>query len=101
MAEAHHDDHGNTPAAWFLTLSWITIWTGAAVMVMLGNSVILWTAITLGLSAACAVVSGLMKKAGLGAKPRTAPDWPEPATEPAEAIETSAETEPAAEVGSR
>ena len=25
-AEEHHDDHGNTVSAWFLTVSWIVAW---------------------------------------------------------------------------
>lgn len=78
MAEAHHDDHGNTPAAWFLTVSWITVWTVGAAAIILGNSLIWWSLATLGLSAMCAAIAGLMKRAGLGRKsPRVAPSVPE------------------------
>lgn len=66
MAEAHHDDHGNTPAAWFLTISWIAVWTGGAIMIMMDGSVLLWSVVTLAASAVCAAVAGVMKKAGLG-----------------------------------
>lgn len=77
MAEEHHDDHGNTPAAWFLTISWMVVWTIGGTMIILGSGVILWSAITLAVSAACAVVAGVMKKAGLGrTTPRVAPVAP-------------------------
>ncbi|GAA3727283.1 hypothetical protein HDA32_003666 [Spinactinospora alkalitolerans] len=74
MADAHHDDHGNTPSAWFLTISWIVIWSVAGVAIILGRDLITWTAVALGASVVCAAVAGVMKKAGLGRKtPRPLP----------------------------
>lgn len=74
MAEEHHDDHGNTPAAWFLTVSWFVVWSIGATMIILGGPVVLWSVITLAVSAVCAIVAGVMKKAGLGrTQPRVAP----------------------------
>lgn len=73
MADAHleeHDDHGNTVSAWFLTLSWIVAWTVAAVIIIMGGSLIMWTTIALVASIVLAVIAGVMKKAGLG---RTTP----------------------------
>lgn len=66
MADEHHEDHGNTVAAWFLTLSWIAIWTVAGVAIIFGQDLILWTGIALAASVVCAVIAGAMKKAGLG-----------------------------------
>ena len=77
MADAHleeHDDHGNTVSAWFLTLSWIVAWTVAAVIIIMGGSLVTWTIIALGASVVLAVIAGVMKKAGLGRKaPRQVP----------------------------
>ncbi|HJE61376.1 MAG TPA: hypothetical protein K8V84_23145 [Nocardiopsis listeri] len=77
MADAHleeHDDHGNTVSAWFLTLSWIVAWTVAAVIIIMGGSLVTWTIIALGASVVLAVIAGVMKKAGLGRKaPRPVP----------------------------
>ncbi|WP_067602951.1 HGxxPAAW family protein [Nocardiopsis listeri] len=77
MADAHleeHDDHGNTVSAWFLTLSWIVAWTVAAVIIIMGGSLITWTVIALATSVVLAVIAGVMKKAGLGRKaPRPVP----------------------------
>ena len=70
MAEEHHDDHGNTLSAWFLTTSWIVVWTVAAVAIIAGQDLLVWTVAALVLSIVCAAVAGVMKKAGLG---RTAP----------------------------
>lgn len=74
-AEEHHDDHGNTVSAWFLTVSWIVAWTVAAVfIVFLGGSLVLWVSIALGASVVFAVVAGVMKQVGLGRKePRPTP----------------------------
>ncbi|CAM3973389.1 hypothetical protein GCM10009799_07650 [Nocardiopsis rhodophaea] len=85
MADAHHDeaheDHGNTLAAWFLTLSWIVVWTisGVAIIVADGK-VILWSTIGLVASVVCAVIAGIMKKAGMGRRaprpvPQTREEW--------------------------
>ncbi|MDA2807194.1 HGxxPAAW family protein [Nocardiopsis suaedae] len=77
MADAHHEeheDHGNTVAAWFLTISWIAAWTVAGAAIILGGDIIVWTAVGLGASVVLAVVAGVMKKAGLGRKePRPVP----------------------------
>lgn len=77
MADAHHeehDDHGNTVSAWFLTLSWIVAWTVAAVAVIFGGDLVVWTVIALVASVALAAVAGVMKKVGLGRKePRPTP----------------------------
>ncbi|MUL40793.1 hypothetical protein FZ103_06290 [Streptomonospora sp. PA3] len=74
MADEHHEDHGNTVAGWFLTLSWIVVWTAAGVAIMFDENVVMWSAVALGASVVCAAVAGIMKKAGLGRKhPRTAP----------------------------
>ncbi|MGW8528434.1 MULTISPECIES: HGxxPAAW family protein [Nocardiopsidaceae] len=80
MADEHHDDHGNTVSAWFLTLSWIVAWTVAAVAIILGGDLVTWTLIGLGLSVVLAVIAGVMKKAGLGRKeprpyPQTREAW--------------------------
>ncbi|WP_306369125.1 HGxxPAAW family protein [Nocardiopsis sp. CC223A] len=73
-AEEHHDDHGNTVSAWFLTVSWIVAWSVAAFAIIAGGDLITWTAIALGASVVLAVVAGVMKKAGLGRKePRPVP----------------------------
>ncbi|GAA1777898.1 HGxxPAAW family protein [Streptomonospora arabica] len=75
MADEHHEDHGNTLAGWFLTLSWIVVWTAAALMIMLiDQDVVLWSTVALGLSIVCAAVAGIMKKVGLGRRhPRPTP----------------------------
>lgn len=77
MADAHHEeheDHGNTVAAWFLTISWIAAWTVAGAAIILGGDIIVWTAVGLGASVVLAVVAGVMKKAGLGRnEPRPVP----------------------------
>lgn len=79
MAEAHHDDHGNTPAAWFLTVSWMVIWIIGGVMIIATENVVLWSLIALGASVVSAAVAGLMKKAGFGrTTPRVAPAMPTP-----------------------
>lgn len=70
MADEHHEDHGNTVAAWFLTLSWIVLWSVAGVAIILGGDLMLWTAVGLGGSVVFAVIAGVMKKAGLGRKTR-------------------------------
>lgn len=74
MADEHHDDHGNTVSAWFLTISWIVVWTVAALAVVLGGDLVMWSLIALGVSAVLAVIAGVMKKAGLGrTEPRPVP----------------------------
>ncbi|WP_159942217.1 MULTISPECIES: HGxxPAAW family protein [unclassified Nocardiopsis] len=74
MADEHHEDHGNTLSAWFLTLSWIVVWTVAATAIILGGALVTWTVVALAASAVCAVIAGVMKKAGLGRKePRPVP----------------------------
>ncbi|GLU45928.1 HGxxPAAW family protein [Nocardiopsis ansamitocini] len=74
MSDEHHDDHGNTLSAWFLTASWIVIWTVAGVAIIAGQSLITWTIVALVGSIACAAVAGVMKRAGLGRKtPRPLP----------------------------
>ncbi|MEY9212928.1 hypothetical protein NI17_003275 [Thermobifida halotolerans] len=74
MAEEHHDDHGNTLAGWFLTISWIVVWTVAAVAIIAGLDLLTWTVVGLGASVACAAVAGAMKRAGMGRKaPRPRP----------------------------
>ncbi|MFC3998586.1 HGxxPAAW family protein [Nocardiopsis sediminis] len=80
MADEHHDDHGNTVSAWFLTISWIAVWAVAGVAIIGGGDLVTWTAIALGASAVSAAVAGVMKKAGLGRKtprpvPPTAAEW--------------------------
>ncbi|MFD6952772.1 hypothetical protein A6A08_09850 [Nocardiopsis sp. TSRI0078] len=109
MADEHHEDHGNTVSAWFLTLSWIVVWSAAAfAIVAMGGSVLLWTAIALGVSVVLAAVAGVMKKAGLGRKeprpvPPTREEWeagrkaaaaqPEPAVaQPGPALDPDAES---------
>ncbi|MDA8369835.1 MAG: hypothetical protein M0026_08175 [Nocardiopsaceae bacterium] len=88
MADEHHDDHGNTVAAWFLTLSWIVAWTVASVAIIFGGDLLVWTAIGLGVSIVCAVAAGVMKQAGLG---RTAPRPVPPTREEWEAARAQAE----------
>ncbi|GAB2510803.1 HGxxPAAW family protein [Nocardiopsis aegyptia] len=74
MADEHHEDHGNTLSAWFLTASWLAVWTVGGVAIIMGGDFLLWTALTLGVSVVCAVIAGVMKKAGLGRKePRPVP----------------------------
>ncbi|MBB6172379.1 bacteriorhodopsin [Nocardiopsis mwathae] len=79
MADAQHDeaheDHGNTLAAWFLTLSWIVVWTIAGVAIIVADGkVVLWTVIALVASVIFAVIAGVMKKAGMGrTEPRPTP----------------------------
>ncbi|MFD3686730.1 HGxxPAAW family protein [Nocardiopsis sp. NPDC058631] len=80
MADEHHDDHGNTVSAWFLTISWIVAWTVAAVAIILGGGLVMWTLIGLGLSVVLAVIAGIMKKVGLGRKeprpfPQSREEW--------------------------
>ncbi|MBV2362546.1 HGxxPAAW family protein [Streptomonospora nanhaiensis] len=87
MADEHHEDHGNTVAAWFLTLSWIVLWSVAGVAIILGGDLMLWTAVGLGGSVVFAVIAGVMKKAGLGRKtPRPVP----PTREEWEALQAKA-----------
>ncbi|GHD15450.1 HGxxPAAW family protein [Nocardiopsis kunsanensis] len=79
-AEEHHDDHGNTVSAWFLTVTWIVAWTVAAVAIILGGSLTTWTGIALGASVLFSIIAGVMKKAGLGRKearpvPPTREEW--------------------------
>ncbi|MFW5417434.1 hypothetical protein J0910_12555 [Nocardiopsis sp. CNT-189] len=99
MADAHHEeheDHGNTVAAWFLTISWIVAWSVAAVGIMIGGDMAAWTGIALGASVVLAVIAGVMKKAGLGRKePRPVP----PTREEWEAARTSSAAEAGAEKG--
>ncbi|WP_017573561.1 HGxxPAAW family protein [Nocardiopsis halotolerans] len=107
MADEHHDDHGNTVSAWFLTGSWIVAWSVAATAIVLGGSLLMWTGIALGASVVLAVIAGVMKKAGLGRKeprpvPLTREEWEagrkaatqaEPAAaEPAPALDPDAES---------
>ncbi|WP_116245214.1 HGxxPAAW family protein [Nocardiopsis sp. FIRDI 009] len=74
MADEHHDDHGNTVSAWFLTISWIAAWSVAGVAIIMGGALVTWTVIALGLSVVLAIIAGVMKKAGLGRKePRPVP----------------------------
>ena len=63
----HHDDHGNTVAL-FLTISWIVVWLASAVAIIAGLNFLTCTLVGLGASVVCAVVAGVMKKAGLGRK---------------------------------
>ncbi|GAB3205918.1 HGxxPAAW family protein [Marinactinospora thermotolerans] len=96
MADEHHDDHGNTLSAWFLTLSWIVLWSVAAVFIVLGSSLITWTAIALVGSIVCAVIAGGMKKAGLGRKtprpvPMTREEWERLQTPAEKVVEKAAE----------
>ncbi|MDA0568008.1 hypothetical protein LG943_27350 [Streptomonospora sp. S1-112] len=87
MADEHHEDHGNTVAAWFLTLSWIVLWSVAGVAIILGGDLMLWTAAGLVGSVVLAVIAGIMKKAGLGRKtPRPVP----PTREEWEALQAKA-----------
>ncbi|MDE3720307.1 MULTISPECIES: HGxxPAAW family protein [Nocardiopsis] len=73
-ADEHHDDHGNTVSAWFLTVSWIVAWSVAAVAIIFGGDLITWVVVGLVASVVLAVVAGVMKKAGLGRKePRPVP----------------------------
>ncbi|WP_046471674.1 HGxxPAAW family protein [Allosalinactinospora lopnorensis] len=96
MADEHHEDHGNTVAAWFLTLSWIVVWSVAGVgIIFFGKDVVQWTVIGLVLSAVCAVIAGALKMAGFGRKeprpsPLTAEEWAAQQEDAAEA-ETAAE----------
>ncbi|OLT29139.1 hypothetical protein BJF83_00540 [Nocardiopsis sp. CNR-923] len=74
MADEHHDDHGNTVSAWFLTLSWIVAWSVAGFAIVFGGGLVVWTGIALGLSVVFAIIAGVMKKAGLGRRePRPVP----------------------------
>ncbi|TDQ48515.1 HGxxPAAW family protein [Actinorugispora endophytica] len=74
MAEEHHDDHGNTLSAWFLTASWIVVWAVAGAAIIAGQNLVTWTVVALVASVACAAVAGVMKKAGMGRKaPRPVP----------------------------
>lgn len=72
--DEHHEDHGNTVAAWFLTVSWIIVWTAAGFAIILDENVVMWSAVALAASVVLAAVAGIMKKAGLGRKhPRPTP----------------------------
>lgn len=74
MADEHHEDHGNTLSAWFLTASWLIVWSVGGIAIVAGGDFLLWTGLTLGVSVVCAVIAGVMKKAGLGRKePRPVP----------------------------
>ncbi|MFE3457207.1 HGxxPAAW family protein [Nocardiopsis aegyptia] len=87
MADEHHEDHGNTLSAWFLTASWLAVWTVGGVAIIMGGDFLLWTGLTLGVSVVCAVIAGVMKKAGMGRKePRPVP----PSREEWEAARASA-----------
>lgn len=73
-AEEHHDDHGNTVSAWFLTVSWAVAWIVAAIFIIMGGGLILWVSIALGASVVFSVIAGVMKQVGLGRKePRPVP----------------------------
>ncbi|GAA1098851.1 HGxxPAAW family protein [Nocardiopsis composta] len=105
MADAHHEeheDHGNTVAAWFLTISWIVAWSVAAVGIMIGGDMVTWTGIALGASVVLAVIAGVMKKAGLGRKeprpvPPTREEWEAARASSAKAAEAESDAgEPAA-----
>ncbi|QBI53941.1 HGxxPAAW family protein [Streptomonospora litoralis] len=74
MADEHHEDHGNTVSAWFLTTSWIVVWTAAAGAIIVDENVVMWSLVALGASVVCAAIAGIMKKAGLGRRhPRPTP----------------------------
>lgn len=80
MADEHHEDHGNTVAGWFLTVSWIVVWTVAAVAIIIDENLVMWSVAAGGVSVVCAVIAGIMKKAGLGRKharpvPPTRDEW--------------------------
>ena len=73
-ADEHHDDHGNTASAWFLTISWIVAWAVSGIAIIAGGSLITWVAVALGASVVLSIIAGVMKKAGLGRKaPRPVP----------------------------
>ncbi|MBB4931019.1 hypothetical protein F4561_001839 [Lipingzhangella halophila] len=78
MADEHHEDHGNTLSAWFLTLSWSAAWSVSGVFIILGGDLIQWTIVGVVLSVACAGIAGALKMAGFGRRePRPAPLTPE------------------------
>lgn len=107
MADEHHEDHGNTLSAWFLTVSWIVAWSVAATAIILGGDLLVWTALALVASVVLAAIAGVMKKAGFGRKeprpvPPTREEWeagrksaaaqPEPAVaQPGPALDPDAE----------
>lgn len=105
MADAHHEeheDHGNTVAAWFLTISWIAAWTVAGAAVILGGDIIVWTGVGLGASVVLAIVAGVMKKAGLGRKeprpvPPTREQWESERAKGTEAAKSAEKTDKAAD----
>ncbi|RNL86499.1 HGxxPAAW family protein [Halostreptopolyspora alba] len=80
MSDEHHEDHGNTLSAWFLTVSWIVVWSVAGVYIMFGGDLIRWTIVGVVLSLACAGIAGALKLAGFGRReprpaPLTAEEW--------------------------
>lgn len=80
MADEYHEDHGNTLSAWFLTVSWIVVWSVAGVYIMLGGELVRWTIVGVVLSVACAGITGALKLAGFGRReprvsPLTAEEW--------------------------
>lgn len=65
-AQAAHDDHGSTPAAWTLVVIITLAFIVATLGVVLGNWPMFWVGVAL--VPVGAIVGLLMKKAGLGKK---------------------------------
>ena len=68
QTQAHHDDHGSTPAAWttvaIITLAFIL----GTIAVMVANWPLFWA--SAGLVVVGGIVGKVMAKAGLGKQPR-------------------------------
>lgn len=89
MADEHHEDHGNTVSAWFLTITWVVTWSVAAFAIVLGGDLVWWVAVALSGSVAFAILAGVIKKAGFGRRvPRPTP----PTREEWEAARETADT---------
>jgi hypothetical protein len=69
MTDAHHNDHGSTPAAWTAVVIIIIAFTVGTIGVVIANWTVFW------IGAALVVVGGvvgkIMQKMGLGAQPES------------------------------
>ena len=74
MSDAHHDNHGQTPAAWTAVIIIMVASVVATLAVMLGNWPLFWVGI--GLVVVGAVVGKVMAMAGLGKQPKADAEGP-------------------------
>jgi predicted membrane channel-forming protein YqfA (hemolysin III family) len=68
MSDAHHDNHGQTPAAWTAVIIIMVASVVATLGVVLGNWPMFW--VGMGLVVVGAVVGKVMAMAGLGKQPK-------------------------------